>query len=184
MDEMCKTYIKKCEEVFEKKNIINISGNDLEKIKEYTGEISELYKYILGNYSNVFLKDKHEIFGKYQSYISDENGAEPFLYFLGTGKVDNIFEVYDMYKKQLPNQYFPIALADGGNLLCVNKIKTGIFIWLHDECGDDLFKIFDSLEELIMSIEEIEDIDESVEFLSGEIEMSEEFLEALSKFMI
>lgn len=176
---MNKIFSKKCEEVFQFRNKKNITKEELKELQFIMGRtLTEEYKYILTNYSSVFLKEGYEICSKYRSPMADEKGTEPFMYFLSLDGDDNVFYTYEMYKEQLPDSYYPIALADGGNVICINDNSDDVYIWIHDDVQDGVYKIFDSLEQMILMIAKIEYEEEDFDEVE-EIVLSEEFLTAL-----
>lgn len=179
---MNKIFIEKCEEVFQFKNKKNIEEEELKNLQIIIGRtLIEEHRYILANYSAVFLKEGYEICSKYKSPMADEKGTEPFMYFLSLEGDDNIFYTYKMYKEQLPDSYYPIALADGGNIICINDNSDNVYIWIHDDVQNGVYKIFDSLEQMILMITKIEYEEE--DFDEDEVEeivLSDEFLTALN----
>ena len=176
---MNKIFLQKCEEVFQSRNKKNITKEELKELQVIMGRTStEEYRYILANYSSVFLKEGYEICSKYRSPMADEKGIEPFMYFLSLDGDDNVFYTYEMYKEQLPDSYYPIALADGGNVICISDKSDDIYIWIHDDVQDGVYKIFDSLEQMILMIAEVEYEEEDFDGVE-EIVLSEEFLTAL-----
>lgn len=178
---MNKLFIKKCKEAFVGQNKKEISETQLSMLRSMMGkEVVEEHKYILTNYSDVFLNEKYELSSQYKSPMADENGAEPFLYFLGLEGDNNIFSIYEMYKEQLPNSYFPIGLADGGNVICMNKNSDCIYLWIHDEIRNVPHRIFDSLEEMIMMIEKCDHEEEELGVISEKVVLSDEFFAALN----
>ena len=79
---MNKIFIEKCEEVFQFKNKKNIEEEELKNLQIIIGRtLIEEHRYILANYSAVFLKEGYEICSKYKSPMADEKGTEPFMYF-------------------------------------------------------------------------------------------------------
>lgn len=175
---MNKIFMEKCEEVFQFKNPQSIPEEKVKELQIIMGRrITEEYRYILANYSSVFLKEGYEICSKYSSPMTDENGTEPFLYFVPLEGDDNIFYTYEMYREQLPDSYYPVALADGGNIICMNE-SSAIYIWLHDELENGVYKIFDSLEQMILMITQIEYQEDDLGI--EEMVLSEEFFIALN----
>lgn len=177
---MKNNFKKKCDEIFENQIKRKSTKEKISIIQNIIGKnIPEEYQYILENYSGVFLKDNYEICSKYKSPMTDEEGVEPFLYFIGIDGADNFFSVYEMYKEQLPHNYFPIALADGGNLICINGNTDYVYMWIHDDLQNVAYKIFDSFEEMIMMVKKIDYKDEDLGVISANVVFSEEFQEAL-----
>ena len=65
---MNKIFIEKCEEVFQFKNKKNIEEEELKNLQIIIGRtLIEEHRYILANYSAVFLKEGYEICSKYKS---------------------------------------------------------------------------------------------------------------------
>lgn len=178
---MNKIFLEKCEEVFQCKNKKNIEEEKIKDLQIIMGKmLTEEHRYILANYSSVFLKEGYEICSKYRSPMADENGTEPFMYFVALDGDDNIFYTYEMYKEQLPDSYYPIALADGGNIICINGSSDDIYIWLHDEAQNGVYKIFDSLEQMILMITHIEYKEDDLGVIEEKMVLSDEFLAALN----
>lgn len=74
---MNKIFSQKCEEVFQFRNKKNITKEELKELQVIMGRtLTEEYKYILTNYSSVFLKEGYEICSKYRSPMADEKGTE------------------------------------------------------------------------------------------------------------
>lgn len=185
---MNKMFIEKCEEVFIKKNSQLITEEKMQEVQAFIGYVvSEEYAYILKNYSGTFLKDDYELYSKYKSPMADENGEEPFMYFLGIEGRDSLFDTYEMYKDQLPDEYYPIALADGGNLICTTNSSPDIYMWIHDDEEDTMHKIFDSIEQMISMIKRNEcrketsrDLQE-IGIIEANLDFSEEVLAVLNR---
>lgn len=138
----------------------------------------------LANYSREFLNDNYELCSKYHSPMVDKNGAEPFMYFVGLEGEETLFSVYEMYKEQLPTSYYPVALADGGNLICMSNSSNGIYMWIHDNGNGTPYKIFDSIEQMILMITRNEVVEADLGVIEEEIVMSDEFLAALNRLKV
>lgn len=56
-------------------------------------------------------------------------------YFLGfsTQKDKDIFSIINVYRGRIPDELFPIAIVDGGDLLCMHKGTGNIYYWFHEE---------------------------------------------------
>ena len=174
-------FISKCKEVFEEQNKKEILDEQISALQSIMGrDVIEEYRYILNNYSSVFLREKYGLCSKYKSPMADEKGEEPFLYFIGLEGKDNIFLTYEMYKEQLPNSYFPIALADGGNVICISNNSEYIYLWIHDDIKNKPYKIFDSIEEMIMMIKKYDYEEKEIGVISENVVLSEEFFAALN----
>lgn len=89
-----------------------------------------------------------------------------------------------MYKEQLPDSYYPIALADGGNLICMSNTSDGIYMWIHDNENDIAYKIFDSIEQMLLMITQNENVEEDLGVIEEDIVMSDEFLAAINKLKV
>ena len=114
----------------------------------------------------------------------DKNGAEPFMYFVGLEGEETLFSVYEMYKEQLPTSYYPVALADGGNLICMSNSSNGMYMWIHDNGNGTPYKIFDSIEQMILMITRNEVVEADLGVIEEEIVMSDEFLAALNRLKV
>lgn len=55
-----------------------------------------------------------------------------------------------------------------------------IYIWLHDEAQNGVYKIFDSLEQMILMITQIEYKEDDLGVIEEEMVLSDEFLAALN----
>lgn len=145
------------------KIIFNIESKEVSTLEEIEAlekmldiKIDEKIRYIIMNYANCFLNEKYAVCSVYQSPICDKKyGTEPFLFFLGTSGKNNYRKIYETYRNQIPNKFFPIALSDGGNLLCMEKQTSNIYIWIHDDVQNCPYKIFDSIEQMIMHITKV-----------------------------
>lgn len=175
------SFKKQCDRVFDKK--INVN-NDFDKILEIEKivckKLDKELAYVLTHYGHVFLKENFGICSKYHSPIADENGTEPFLYFISIDGKDNFFNIYETYNDQLPLHYYPIALADGGNLICIDDKTENIYLWIHDDVQNMPFQIFDTFEEMIMGIKKVdEDKSKELGVDIADVKFSDEFYEAL-----
>lgn len=56
-------------------------------------------------------------------------------YFFGFSEKDyqDIFKNLKTFDKRMPNELFPIARVDGGDLLCMSKENGSIYYWFHEE---------------------------------------------------
>ena len=56
-------------------------------------------------------------------------------YFLGFSSKKNydIIHTIGVYEGRMPNELFPIAIVDGGDLLCMHKSTGNIYYWFHEE---------------------------------------------------
>lgn len=79
-------------------------------------------------------------------------------YFFGISEDQNLSlsENYETYAERMPEELFPIASVDGGDLLCMNKNSEEVFYWFHEEDdwgleGIDKWpaKVADNIEEYI-----------------------------------
>lgn len=182
---MNKIFVQKCEEVFIRQNRMELEDKLISELQNSTGiMMCEEYRYILENYSREFLNDNYELCSKYHSPMADENGAEPFMYFIGLEGEETLFSVYEMYKEQLPDSYYPVALADGGNLICMSNTLDGIYMWIHDNENDTAYKIFDSIEQMVLMITHNENVEDDLGVIEEDVVMSDEFLAALNKLKV
>ena len=174
-----------CEKIFEEKNVVTISAGEITRYTELTGmEISEEYRFILENYTEVYVKEEYGFKAIQQSPFAGEDGFDVFSDFIGLSGRDNFFKVYETYTEQLPQGVYPMAEIDGGNLLCVEAATGQIYVWLHDEPeGEDLFLAAESLQNLLERMEKMpkqktKDSGVIVEAMS----LSEELLAALRNY--
>ena len=56
-------------------------------------------------------------------------------YFLGFSSKKNydIIHIIGVYEGRMPDELFPIAIVDGGDLLCMHKGTGNIYYWFHEE---------------------------------------------------
>lgn len=155
-------FTEKCNEVFETQNQIDFSNENFQN--EFGFSVSNELKYLFSNYGGIFLKEGYELISYYHSKMADEYGIEPFLYFLSNDSKNNIYTIYKQYKEFLGDNLYPIALAEGQNLICIDN-KEQVYLWIHDD-NQGVEKIFDSITQMIELIGKV-----SVESkLSGVIE--------------
>lgn len=89
---MNKIFVQKCEEVFIRQNRMELEDKLISELQNSMGiMMCEEYRYILENYSGEFLNDNYELCSKYHSPMADENGAEPFMYFIGLEGEETLF---------------------------------------------------------------------------------------------
>lgn len=177
---MDKEFTKKCKEIFDTKNEIIVKDEELDFVKKLLHEsFTNEYKYIISFYAGVFLKDNYEIYSKYRTPMTDDEGTEPFLYFIGLEGKKNINTVYQQYKDRIQGNYVPIALAEGDNLVCIKRDTGEIGLWIHDD-REEPYIIHDSLEEMIMMVKKRDDCEDE----DGVVEMvvSDKFLAAVEAF--
>lgn len=169
MDEL----INKCKKIFENKN--ELKDENIEQLlMDFFGfQVSDVYKYILTYYGEVELKEDFEVFGNYHSTLADDNGVEPFMYFFSLSGKNNITLYYNRYKEQIPKGMYPIGLADGGNLICINN-KEQVYLWVHDSI-EKPSKIFDSISQMIMMIKKIEIKEEPLRVNKKKSKLSDDF---------
>lgn len=75
---MDKEFTKKCKEIFDTKNEIIVKDEELDFVKKLLHEsFTNEYKYIISFYAGVFLKDNYEIYSKYRTPMTDDEGTEP-----------------------------------------------------------------------------------------------------------
>lgn len=178
---MEKGFIEKCEKIFEERIPVEISEEDVIRWENICGfSLNEELKHIMSNYSTIFLCDNLHVYSEGKSPVADEEGTEPFIFFLGFKGRDTLFSVYETYKDQIEKDIYPIALADGGDLWCINE-SGKIFLWLHDEPDNNAYKIFDSIAEMIFSIREVTYKEEPSGVIEEESWLPDDFFAALEK---
>lgn len=153
---MNKEFVKKCEAIFEFKNVKKINKERLQEYENLTGmKVSPEHLYILKNYEEVMINEGYGFVSKELSPFANEEGYEIVVEFIGLNEKYDLIRTYEMYKEQLPCGIYPIAEMDGGNYICISK-KGDIYIWLH-ECieQDGLFLANTSIEKFIFSIEKM-----------------------------
>ena len=69
------------------------------------------------------------------TYFKKSNIKFDVNYFFGfSEKIEQDFLYnYTAYLGRIPQELFPIASVDGGNLLCMDKNKESIFYWFHEK---------------------------------------------------
>lgn len=148
--------------------MIKISGNknfNTEKYKEYVkivgtdlplDYLSFLQEYNGGRAeSNVFDHNKYDFIG-----VTEFFGV-------GLKEESDLLKQKGIYLDRVPQEYLPIALAEGGNLIClaITKEKFGqIFFWDHENEADtgekpweeNLIKIANSFKEFLNSLKKFD----------------------------
>ncbi len=175
-------FIAKCNVLFENNCKKEKIVEELIKIQHsFEIEISEEYKYILENYAGICLKDNYGFKSLERTPLTDKKGYDSMmLFFPVTGK-NNICEMYEVYKQQLPYNLIPIGELDGGNLLCINRLNYAIYIWIHDDIKEGVYLAQNSIVELIESFELLEST-ENLDLGIVETRFSASFLDALKNY--
>lgn len=179
---MNEEYVNKCEEIFEKRCEIKCIREKIERMQVcFELEISTEYQYILESYAGVYIRENYVFMALEKNPIVDKNGFNRVSFFSPFEGRNNIFELYEMYKTQLPIELIPIAEMDGGNLLCLSRITKGIYIWIHDKNGKNIYLVQKNISDFIFSFEKMiykEDIDLGI----VETKFSPSFLNALKNY--
>ena len=111
-------FLKKCEEIFEFKNVQKISKEKLQEYENLTGiKMSPELLYILENYEGVMINEGYGFVSQQLSPFANEEGYETFIEFIGLNTKYDLIGIYEMLKKQLPCDIYPIAEMDGGNYI-------------------------------------------------------------------
>lgn len=176
---MNKEFCEKCEEIFGHKNTQEIDKEKLQEYENLTGiKLSQEHLYLIENYEDVILEDGFGFVAKELSPFADSDGYETFIEFLGfNSEYYTLISTYEMLEEQLPDNVYPIAEMDGGNYICISK-KGDLYIWLHDHLEQDgLFLANTSIEELVLSIEQMPE--HEVDLDDVELELSDELWDSL-----
>ncbi|MBI3896718.1 MAG: SMI1/KNR4 family protein [Gammaproteobacteria bacterium] len=90
---------------------------------------------------------------KYETEQASTNVSQ----FLGVSenKDDDLIAQSNSYDGRLPTDVLPIALAGGGNLICLNLQDKAVFFWDHEqEANEDEVPSFDNMTFLAPSLKE------------------------------
>lgn len=70
-----------------------------------------------------------------RTYYKKENIEFRLNYFFGFSehKHEDFYDTYNNYLGRIPDELYPIASVDGGDLLLVSKIDESIYFWFHEE---------------------------------------------------
>jgi hypothetical protein len=132
------------------KNIISFNALELEKFEEKIG---------------------YKLTGSYLNYLKEYNGGKPksnrlilefvnpsetldfsvqFFYGLTSEEVTDLSHTYDVFSDRLPSYLIPVAMIEGGNLLCMNltEEKYGSIIY-YDHETECLFPVSQSFDEFL-----------------------------------
>ncbi len=169
-------FLKKCEEIFEFKNVQKISKEKLQEYENLTGiKMSPELLYILENYEGVMINEGYGFVSQQLSPFANEEGYETFIEFIGLNTKYDLIGIYEMLKKQLPCDIYPIAEMDGGNYICISKNEE-IYIWLHEFLEQEgLFLANTSIEKFILSIEKMPKVNTDIDISQIESEYSDDF---------
>lgn len=150
-------YEKKCDEIFECQQERQDIKAELQRFREYFElEASAEYQYILERYAGIYIREEYGYRALERTPLADESGFESMPCFFPLKGRYNVFDKYGMYRQQLPENFIPIGELDGGNLLCMDRVTEGIYIWIHDEEEKDAWLAQKNLNDLILSFEKTE----------------------------
>ena len=113
------------------------------------------YIFYLKYYGNDYFKDDYCYTPSYPVFSQTKKEkymADP-LFGLYDGH-NNLERAINRFKgvEYFPEELFPIGDAQGGNLVCMNKQDSKIYLWFHDEGVDNcVFLVDDSFEQFIMN---------------------------------
>lgn len=179
---MNKQFARKCSEIFEREQEIQDIKIELKRFQEYFDyEVSTEYQYILERYTGIYIRENYGFKSLEKTPLTDENGFDAVSFFFPLKDRNNIFAKYEMYKQQLPMNLIPIGELDGGNLLCLNRVTNGIYIWIHDEAGRNTHLVQNNMYDFILSFREME-YEENADLGIVEAHFSPGFLEALRNY--
>lgn len=179
MNKQCE---EKCREIFEREQEIQDIKTELKRLQEYFDfEVSTEYQYILERYTGVYIRENYGFKSLEKTPLTDEDGFDSVCLFFPLKDRNNIFAIYEMYKQQLPVNLIPIGELDGGNLLCLDRVTNGIYIWIHDEEGENTHLAQKNMYDFILSFRETE-YKENADLGIVKAEFSPEFLEALRNY--
>lgn len=153
---MYNKFSTKCKKIFDTEKEDIILDDDNNRLKELFGKrISEEYRYILEKHGGAYIKDDYYIHAVERTPLTDSEGWDSIILFYPVHGEDNIFKQYEMYSKQLPEEYIPIGEMDGGNLVCVRKNAGQIYAWIHDTEDKDIFLIGKNMRKVILSFQKV-----------------------------
>lgn len=173
---MNKEFIKKCLDIFEKKNIQKINTEKLASYeKMIDNKISSEFMYILENYEGIMLKEGYGFISQQPSPFANTQGYDTFIEFIGLNTKYDLFTTYEIYKEQLPLGIYPIAEMDGGNYICISKNEE-VYIWLHDYSEQEgLILANTSMEKFILSIEKMPEENDDIDISQVKSEYADDF---------
>ncbi len=145
---------RKCYDIFDK-NIDNaIDAKDWDRLTElFNGELDGEYKFVLDNFGGVYVKEGMGFKAIQKTPLATKDGMETFSFFSGVYGNDNIFKIQKLYLGQIPPNLLPIGCIDGGNLLCMDKYNKFIYIWIHDQVGNNVYLASKNLHDFVMSFQ-------------------------------
>lgn len=153
---MNQQYAEKCREIFEGTQEMQDIKAELKRFQEYFGfQVSAEYQYILERYAGIYIRENYGFQALEKTPLTDESGFDVLSYFFPLKDRNNIFDKYRMYERQLPVDLIPIGELDGGNLLCLDQVSNGIYIWIHDEEGRNIHLVQKSMQDFILSFREM-----------------------------
>lgn len=81
------------------------------------------------------LLEKYNVFRPHRNFYKASKIEFTINCFLGfsTDKYRDLLSVYRIYEDRMPQEIFPIANVDGGDLLCMHKETSAIYYWFHEE---------------------------------------------------
>lgn len=175
-------YVSKCNDIFERECAIQDIKTELKRFQEYFDfEIPTEYQYILEKYSGIYIRENYGFKALEKTPLTDKNGFDAVLFFFPLKGRNNIFAKYEMYKQQLPIDLLPIGELDGGNLLCLNRVTNGIYVWIHDEEGKNTHLVQNNISDFIYSFKQLAcETDDDLGIV--ETKFSASFLEALRSY--
>lgn len=173
---MNEEFIKKCDEIFEGKNVNKINIQKLETYEKYINmKVSSELAYILSNFEGIMIKEEYGFISQQSSPFANEQGYEVIMDFIGLNTKPNLFSVHEMLKEQLPSGVYPIAEMDGGNYLCISN-NGKVYIWLHEyDEHSSLFLANTSIEKFILSMVKMPKQNKEIDLNSIISEYSDDF---------
>lgn len=179
---MDRQYTGKCNEIFEREREIQDIEPELEQLQEYFDlEVPAEYQYILERHTGIYIREDYGFKSLEKTPLTDENGFDTMSFFFPLKDRNSIFAVYEMYKQQLPVGLIPVGELDGGNLLCLNRVTNGIYVWIHDEEGRNTHLAQSSMYDFILSFRKTEH-EKNADLGIVKAEFSPGFLEALRNY--
>jgi SMI1 / KNR4 family. len=142
--------------------------DSIEMIEDMLGfKLPEDYRFYLKYYGNDYFKDDYFYTPSYPVFSStklEKYMADP-LFGLYDGH-NNLERAINRFKgvEYFPEELFPIGDGQGGNLVCMNKTDSKIYLWFHDEDVDNcVFLVDDSFEQFIMNFSYYEEEQSDIE---------------------
>ncbi|MBV6685754.1 SMI1/KNR4 family protein [Bacillus sp. JRC01] len=160
LDEIIDFDMKDSKKTWENEKIIELE-------KKYNLYLNDDYFFYLKEYGNDYIDPKYKCIPQEAIPGCEEVKFEiDSIYGLDIDE-NNIFEKIDSYKDILPENLVPIADLPGGDLICMEKEKGWIYFWFHDWEDENLFKVFNTFKEFILSFTVVKD----VTITPGEVKM-------------